>query len=347
MAKKHLSDADVRNKKPENKETSLFDSTGMVCRIFSSGRKTFCWRYVDQHRNKQQSRIEYGDYPDRSLADARRIHLSAKSARKNGQDIKDPHVLNRIIKDVVKDSTNFVPLHKEYTLSDLVADYFKGHIEKNNIGPRPYNRIKKHVEPVLGHFPADHVPPKEIEQLITHLRDSNQKDRTIFDTIRFSVSMYRWGITHFKCKTNPFEPYSIKQRRKVRSSYYPMYELRTLLINPDDYPIKNNFYLMQKALTLSGVRRTQLLDAEIGEFNFDNGNWTIPPERVKNQNMLKDDEEKTPFVIPMSRQLMTTIQTAIDQYGNERHVFGSRRTAFIDKEWQRVKDGSSNPSPQP
>ena len=262
--------------------------------------------------------------------------------KKNGQDIKDPHVLNRIIKDVVKDSTNFVPLHKEYTLSDLVADYFKGHIEKNNIGPRPYNRIKKHVEPVLGHFPADHVPPKEIEQLITHLRDSNQKDRTIFDTIRFSVSMYRWGITHFKCKTNPFEPYSIKQRRKVRSSYYPMYELRTLLINPDDYPIKNNFYLMQKALTLSGVRRTQLLDAEIGEFNFDNGNWTIPPERVKNQNMLKDDEEKTPFVIPMSRQLMTTIQTAIDQYGNERHVFGSRRTAFIDKEWQRVKDGSSS-----
>ena len=137
----------------------MVDLTGLICRIFPSGRKTFCWRYLDQHRNKQQSRIEYGDFPDRSLEDVHRIHLSAKSARKNGQGIKDPHVLNRIIKEVVKDSANFVPLHKEYTLSDLVA-----------------NRIKKHVEPVLGHFPADHVPPEEIEQLITHLRDSNQKE---------------------------------------------------------------------------------------------------------------------------------------------------------------------------
>ncbi|AMO58424.1 hypothetical protein GZ77_19105 [Endozoicomonas montiporae] len=342
MAKKHLSDADVRNKKPESKETTLVDATGVVCRIFPSGRKTFCWRYVDQHRNKQQSRIEYGDYPDRSLADARRIHLSAKSARKNGYDIKDPAVLNRIIKEVVKDAADFVPLHKEYTLSDLVADYFKGHIEKNNIGPRPYNRIKKHVEPVLGHLPADRIPAEEIKQLITQLRESNQKDRTIFDTIRFSTSMYRWGITQFKCKTNPFQPYVPKQKRKVRTSYYPMYELRTLLINPDGYPIKNDFYLIQKALILSGTRRTQVLEAEINEFNFDNGNWTIPPERVKNQNMLKDDEEKTPFIIPMSRQLMATIRTAIEQYGNHKHVFGSKKTEFTDQQWQRIQEGSSS-----
>ncbi|MGI9279428.1 MAG: tyrosine-type recombinase/integrase [Endozoicomonas sp.] len=346
MAKKNLTDVAIRNKKPESKETTMVDMSGLICRIFPSGRKAFCWRYMDHHRNRQQSRIEYGDYPDRSLEDARRIHLSAKSAksaRKNGQDIKDPSVLNQIIKEVVKDSANFVPLLKEYTLSDLVADYFKGHIEKNNIGPRPYNRIKKHVEPVLGHYSADHVPAEEIKQLITHLRDNNQKDRTIFDTVRFTVSMYRWGIAHFKCKTNPFEPYSIKAKRKIRTSYYPMHELRTLLTNPEDFPIKKDFYLMQKALILSGTRRTQVLEAEINEFNFENGNWTIPPERVKNQNMLKDDEEKVPFIIPMSTQLMATVQEAISLFGNDRHVFGSKRTLFIDKQWQRVKGGSSSP----
>ncbi|KEQ19350.1 Arm DNA-binding domain-containing protein [Endozoicomonas numazuensis] len=259
--KKNLTDVAIRNKKAENKETTLVDTSGLICRIFPSGRKTFCWRYTDHYRNKQQSRIEYGDYPDRSLEDARRIHLSAKSARKNGQDIKEPSVLNGIIKEVVKDSANFVPLLKEYTLSDLVADYVKGHIEKNNIGPRPYNRIKKHVEPVLGHYPADHVPPEEIKRLITHLRDSNQKERTIFDTVRFTVSMYRWGILMFKCKTNPFEPYSIKARRKTRTQYYSMLELRTLLTNPDSFRIKNDFYLMQKALILSGARRTQSWNA--------------------------------------------------------------------------------------
>jgi hypothetical protein len=63
MTKKHLSDMAIRNKKPESKESTMVDLSGLVCRIFPSGRKTFCWRFTDQHRNKQQSRIEYGDYP--------------------------------------------------------------------------------------------------------------------------------------------------------------------------------------------------------------------------------------------------------------------------------------------
>ena len=54
------------------------------------------------------------------------------------------------------------------------------------------------------------------------------------------------------------------------------------------------------------------MEAEIKEFDFLGGIWTIPPERLKNQKR-KEEDEKEPLEIPMSRQLEAIIKEAIQE----------------------------------
>ncbi len=94
MAKKRLSDTTIRNQKPGKKEIVLSDGAGLTVRVFPSGRKSFCWRYVDKFRNNKMSRIEYGDYPARKLSDARSIHERARSVfEKLGLTMNDRKVM--------------------------------------------------------------------------------------------------------------------------------------------------------------------------------------------------------------------------------------------------------------
>ena len=339
MAKINFSDAKIRTAKAKDKEWRLVDQDGLICRIFSSGRKSFCWRYQDAFNQKKLSRVEYGDYPDRSVADAKAIHQGVKSARNNGKDVKNPEILSSIIQSVTGMESP-IPIHSGKILfCELVDRFFREHIEKNNIGPRPYNRIKNHLLPVFKDYPAEGIPDQTIKDFIAKKRLAGMKERTLSDAIRFTCSMYEWAEKYYIVDGCPFQKFKSKRPNKFRKQYYSTTELRTLLLNEDQLSISKDNLLIQKGLILTGCRRTELIHAEISEFDFGTGFWTIPPERVKNQNMLPEDQDKTPFILPMSTQFSETIREAISYCGNTTHIFGSKKKVFLNGAWETAPTG--------
>ncbi len=341
MAKsENLSDAKIRTFKTPEKETILRDSSGLLLRIFPNGRKRFGWRFIDKHRNRR-SRIEYGDYPDLSLDYARQLHQLSVAARKNGKDILDNEVRSNIYKKVMGEDA-IIEHQPGMTFSQLVNDYYNKHIKPNNINPNAYNRIKNHLLPVFKNDKAESIPIAKIQGFVKGMRESgNITETTIADTIRFAVIMYNHAVRQFWINNNPFSAVTIERQKSVRKEYYTMGEIKTLLTNPDDIKIGKDFYLIQKALILSGVRRSELMHAEIKEFDFDSEIWTIPAERLKNQKG-RTQSQKEPLKLPMSKQFIKTIQEAVDGFGNDTHVFGSKQNAFIDNRWQRQKTGPSS-----
>ncbi len=343
MPKIKLFDTTIRTAKPREKEYSLTDVDGLICRIFPSGRKSFCWRYIDKFNDGKQSRIEYGDYPHRSLADAKRIHLEVKTARKNGINIKSPEHFSNIIQKITGEIIQHPKLstNNESSFSKLVSTYFIEYVDKEGVSPRPYNRIKNYVLPVLKNYPADEIPNNVIEDMIVFMRKT-KSEQTVNDTVRFTATMYRWGKKNFLVKSNPFADLGLKRIKNVRKTYYSMFELKTLLLNKDNYKIGNDYLLIQKALMYSGCRRSEVIKAEVKEFNFDTGIWTIPASRLKNQDNRKKAEFLEDFKIPMPSQLQQVIQEAISQYGNKTHVFGSKKTVFLDGKWVKNPQGASS-----
>lgn len=337
----NLTDAKLRKVSAEDKEIALTDLSGLVCRILPSGRKIFCWRFRDKIRAGKYARITYGDYPDLTLADARNIHRAAVSARKNGKDIRSPAVTKEIIHSVVSvgDGQIFDREACGTTFSALRKEFIQ-HLKENSKDLRAYNRIKNHVEPTFGNYDADIIPSTDIEKFIQEKRSEGMKERTLADSIRFTCKMYEWGKKAFLCKTSPFENYRLKRESKKRKSFYNMQSLRTLLLNPEGHSLARDYYLIQKALILSGARRSEVIKAEIREVNFDSGNWSIPPERLKNQQQLDEDEQE-PFVIPMPKQLRIVLYEALEKYGNQTHIFGSKKAILVDGMYSKQATGPS------
>lgn len=331
-----LSDTSIRKAKAKDKEYTMSDGgSGLTIRVFRTGRKSFGWRYVDKHRNGKMSRIEYGDYPSRTLADARQIHISAKSARKNGKDLKDPDVLNSIIFNISKEKQISKPKLNSYTVSDLVSDYWEHHVDKNIKDKKPYkSRIKKHFLSKFSESSAGDIEIKRIREHLITIQD-NHSHKTMCDVARFNKSMWAWGIKNFKVDSNPFENISTKAPSKSRTQYYSIEDLWYLLVNPQSVVFPKDHYSIMKALILSGNRINELLKSQISEFDFDHNIWTIPPENLKSnkQTMLNDGTAK-PFYLPMSRQFSELLRDCIGKYSNKTHVFATRKKVFIDGLWQ-------------
>lgn len=67
-----LSDTEVRSAKPKEKQYSLYDGDGLELRISPAGSKRWMLRYKRPHLNKPNV-IKIGNYPETSLANARKI----------------------------------------------------------------------------------------------------------------------------------------------------------------------------------------------------------------------------------------------------------------------------------
>lgn len=142
--------------------------------------------------------------------------------------------------------------------------------------------------------------------------------------------MYDWGVRNFICKENPFDKYRLKRGNGGRKSYFTMLEIRTLLNNDSNYPVSPDYFLIQKALMLSGCRRSEVTKAESSELDFKLNVWTIPPDRLKNQRR-KEEDQQSPFLLPMSTQLASTLKELSERFGNDTHIFGSKRAGQFDK----------------
>ena len=228
------------------------------------------------------------------------------------------------------------------TFSDLVNKYFTEYIEKEEINPSSYNRIKRLVLPHIARCNAEHIPDKDMKSLLLHLQEDPEcTERTMYDAIRFTSGMYEYARKKFWLSQNPFKQINIKRERNKRKTYYSLRELKKLLTNPDNLEIAEDIFAIQKAIILSGARLNEVVQCHLTELDFDANIWTIPAARLKNQKQKKPEDRKD-LMLPISFQLASLYRETLEKYGNKTHVFGSKKAVFSKQRWGLAETGSSS-----
>ena len=294
MAAELLTDLEVRNAKPRDKQYKLYDGNGLNLLIHPNGSKYFQLRYTLHSKRKD---CQLGIYPDMGLADAR---VAAKAARKLVAEGVDP-VLNKRTQAIVK-AAAAATTFKAVTEQWLV-------IKKRTLAPSSYKKITQtfsaNVYPRFGSFPI-----KDINALM--VRDAMQAMEKrgaleLMEKCRAWVrEVFEFALGEGMIENNPIPKKDIVLKQH-RNTSHPRLKSREdtgqFLRNLAEYQGRVETRLAIWLQMLVATRPGELREAEWSEFDFDKGLWTIPIARMKNRKHLED-----PHVVTLSVQAQVALR---------------------------------------
>ena len=151
MAVHFLSDTQVRQAKPKDKDYKLSDGGGLYLLVKQNGAK--CWRYDYRFGGKRKT-LACGTYPVVSLKMAREAVSDAKSKLISNVDPSQDKQRKRR-EEALEQESIFSALAREWW------EHQKGTWTEVHAG-RVWNRMKEDVVPYLGHLPIDEIQPQDI-----------------------------------------------------------------------------------------------------------------------------------------------------------------------------------------
>lgn len=155
MAKitKPLTNTEVKQAKPKDKEYNLSDGDGLALRVKTNGSKLWIFNYYRPY-SKKRANIGFGQYPAISIAEARKTRLHARELLaqnidpKTHRDNKAQEAKNAIENTFLK----YAEKWREIKKAELKEPTIR----------RAYQTLAKHALPVLKDYPIDQVKPKQV-----------------------------------------------------------------------------------------------------------------------------------------------------------------------------------------
>ncbi len=197
LAKK-LTDTEIKNTKPADKEINLFDGDGLMLRIAplsKGGKKNWYFRYAVPV-TKKRTKMSLGTYPHLTLARARALRNEYLSLLANGTD---PQIHNTDKANALKDAT-------EHTLQAVARKWLDEKIKTSGISKDHavdiWRSLERNIFPALGNVPIKEIRPKLLKQ---HLDPIEQ--RGVLETLRRIISrlneIFRYAATEELIEFNP------------------------------------------------------------------------------------------------------------------------------------------------
>jgi integrase len=316
----NLTDAKVRNAKPQEKDYRLTDGHGLHLYVKANGTKLWRWRYEFNGKEKLMS---FGAYPEVTIAAARTAHDRARKVLDSGVD---PMVEKK--KEPIVIALEELGLAAIHPFSALALDWFDWwKVGKND---RYIGFTKKRMEadilPALGNSEIGDITPAQVSDVVLAIEARGAADvaRRALQTID---QVYRWGITRGRAMHNPagaFKPKDIlKKMQRENFKRIDLRELPTLLKKIHYYDGSPVTRLGMKLMTLVFLRTSEMIEGEWSELNWKDARWDIPKEKMKGS--------KRPHIIPLSRQAIAVLRDLQNyKQGNGKWMFpGERGNAFM------------------
>jgi len=308
MAVHILSDIQVRQSKPREKDYKLTDGGGLYLLVKRNGSK--CWRYDYRFAGKRKT-LACGTYPVVSLKAARDAVVEAKN--KLGSNIDPSQEKQRKRREEILEETSlFSVVAKEWW------DHQRGTWTKHH-ADRVWGRIKDDVIPYLGHLSISEIQPPDILSVIRKIENRDALDvasRVLQDIRRIC----RYAVQTGRILHNPAIDLTgiLKARKSKHRDSLPREELPAFLEALEGYDGRGRLitkYAIQ-LLILTFVRSGELRGANWEEFDLENKLWRIPASRMK---------MKTEHIVPLSDQAVNLIRKIKPISGGYELVFPSER----------------------
>ena len=303
-----LSNLAITQAKPREKLYRLFDGRGLFLEVTPNGTKR--WR-VKYFLHGRERRISLGVFPTVSLAQARErlrtIHAQVESGT-------DPALARAAAKNrSVLDSTQ--------TVEGVAREWYEKFSPRwaPSHGPKVLRRLETFIFPWMGKTPIRGAQPLELLACLRRIEkkgihETAKRTLQAFGRVlRYAVATGRAERDFTRDLIGALPPVA----RQHRATLLDPKAIGGLLHAIDGY---DGNLVTRAALQLAPlvfVRPGELRQAEWCEFDFEEPEWRIPPERMK---------MRTLHVVPLARQAKVILEDIQALTGRGRFVFPSERT---------------------
>ncbi|EBA1889478.1 TPA: tyrosine-type recombinase/integrase [Salmonella enterica subsp. houtenae serovar [1],40:z4,z23:-] len=254
-----LTNIEIKNAQPKDREYIMSDSGGLVILIKPSGAKL--WRYHYSINAKKQ-KLSLGSYPEISLAQAR---IRAADARAKVAQGISPVTERREKKEASKVVNSFEGVCLEWQATRLP--------QWSEIYAADTKRLfERDVFPVLGKRPIGDIQPLELLELLRKI-EARGANELATKVRRRCGEVYAYAIVTGRAKYNPARDLATAMQRFQRGHYASLdvSELPAFLaaLKSSTGNIMVNFAV--RLLMLTGLRPGELRKGEWREVDFDRG----------------------------------------------------------------------------
>jgi len=305
-----LTDIQIKQAKPKDKEYNLADGNGLQLRVKPSGSKLWLFNYSRPY-TKKRSNLGFGQYPDISLSRARELRSEAKellSRNIDPKEFKDNH--NRQQKAAHGNTLKFV--------TDSWVIVKKSQVSEDHANDI-YRSFELHIFPKLGNYPIHKLKASLVIDAFQPIHKNGNHDLVKRLCQRINEVM-NYAVNTGLCDNNPLIGIT-KAFKAPSKSHYPtikpeeLFEFSESIKKASIQPLTRSLIFWQLHTM---VRPSEAAGTRWEEIDFENKLWHIPAERMK---------KKKAHTVPLTDEALEIIGHIRELTGHYDHVFHSARAA--------------------
>lgn len=308
--KQATTDTAVKNAKPETKAYKMGAGLGMYLLVNPSGSKL--WRLKYRIDGKEKT-LSFGAYPEISLADARMMREQAREKIAQGIDPLE-------IAKKEKQERQQEQLAEQLTFKIATERWLSAKVSRKNkpLAKTTVQKIRlylnKDLYPAFGNTPLAEISRKDLVLFIEKIEKRGAFEPAAKMRVWLN-EIFQEAFNLEEIKGNP--AYKLKPslyaqgREAVNHPTVKFNELPALLEAVDATKSSLMNKLAIRVMLLTAVRPGELRLATWKEFNFKQGVWVIPAERMK---MRKE------HTVPLPRQAVDALKELQALAGGSKYV---------------------------
>lgn len=301
-----LTDTAIRNAKPGEKTTKLFDERGLYLEVSPAGGK---WWRLKYRLDGKEKRLSLGVYPDVSLKDARERR---DAARKLLADGTDPSENRKAQKSARADraANSFEVVAREW-YAKYSATWAKDH------GNRIIRRFERDIFPWIGGRPIAEVNAPELLAVVRRI-ESRGALETAHRALGNCGQVFRYAVATGRAERDPSGDLR-GALPPVKGEHFAATtepkRVAEILRAMDGYRGTLTVCCALRLAPLVFVRPGELRNAEWADIDLDAAEWRYTVTKTN-----------TPHIVPLSRQAVEILRELQPLTGRGRFVFPGARS---------------------
>ena len=287
--------AQIKHPPARRVEWSDLGEKGLKLRIFPTGTASFGVKpRIDGAQRWQQ----IGNYPTRSLADARRRAKKIMSTALDGIDLTRKEREERETRR--REEAERIAREKSSRTVRQLVDEYEAHIKRRRRQWRTTALVlRNHVVARLGNRPLDSLTKADAIELLDHLEHERGFTAQVDHVRTHFASAIDWAIECGYASENVMRQVKSRKLGRERDRLLTPAELRKIWWAADQVPEPGRAFV--KLLLLTGMRRDEVRLATWAEIDLEEKVWRVPASRHKSARGL--ELPLTPAVVELLEAL--------------------------------------------
>jgi integrase len=272
-----FTDTFIRNLRPKEKMYQLREGAGFGIRVLPSGFRIWIFTYTYDGKRRQ---MNLGNYPDKSLADARTVYSIAYSILHDKHNPRDPQDERDQKHEAARQQRE--ELRKASTVADLAEEYIKKHAKPKKRSWEADERILDvKILPKWGKLKAREIKRRDVVLLLEEIAGSApvmaNRTRSLLH------KMFNFALEREIVEANPCAGIKPPKKEKPRERVLSDDEIKRLwdaLSTPGALHASPEIAKVLQLILVTGQRPGEVVGMHSAEIKGEW--WTIPAERAKN-----------------------------------------------------------------